>query len=348
MATVLIADDSRVIRTRVASWISREQDLDLVGQAEDGRGCIDLFRRLRPDLVVLDIEMPGLDGITTLRQIRAIDPRVPVIMFSALTESGSRMTVAAMLAGATDYVPKPLSFRVEDETRRTLVARIRSLVGRDETTPHTSRREPAVEVAQTPRVRQSPDLIAVASSTGGPAALGEFLRALGRVQPPVVIVQHMQPGFLELLVAQLAEMLSGDVAVGRNGEILAPGSIRFAPSGVHLQVHRHRGHFGLSCVEGPPVNSCRPAADILFSSVASCARRPVGVVLSGMGTDGLQGAQRIAASGGVVVAQDRATSAVWGMPGVVVEQGLARLVGSPGKLGSRVRVLAESKHPASA
>ena len=340
MARVLIADDSTVIRARVASWIEEEPGLDLVGQAENGLRCLELFGRLQPDVVVLDVEMPDLDGLATLRRIRAADPQVPVIMFSALTESGSRTTVAAMLAGATDCVPKPRSLSDEQETRRTLVSRIRCLTDLDPP-PATNRQETIVDRLEEPHARESPDLIAVASSTGGPGALGEFLTALGHIRQPVVIVQHMQAGFLSLLVDQLAHILAADVAIGRHGEVLGPEVIRFAPEGVHLQVHPHPRGFRLGHWNGPMVNSCRPAADVLFASVAASAHRPVAVVLSGMGIDGLAGAQRIVASGGIVAAQDRATSAVWGMPGAIVGIGIARLVGSPTRLGGRVRMLAE-------
>jgi two-component system chemotaxis response regulator CheB len=339
VARILIADDSNVIRTRVASWIAHESDLELVGQAENGTRCVDLFQRLKPDVVILDVEMPELDGIETLRQIRAINATVPVIMFSALTEQGSRTTVAAMLAGATDYVAKPASFRVEDETRRLLIERVRSLVRQRVFVPLAG--SSSVVDRRETQVPEAPEIIVVAASTGGPPALNEFLAAVGRIDIPIVVVQHMPAHFLGLLVEQLAALLATDVAIGIDGETLTAGSVRFAPSGTHVEVRSREGRMLLGFSDLPPVNSCKPSADILFASAALVARRPIGVVLSGMGSDGLVGAGTIVANGGGIYAQDRRSSAVWGMPGSVVDQGLARLVGPPGRIGARVRLLSQ-------
>jgi two-component system chemotaxis response regulator CheB len=299
---ILIADDSTVIRTRVASWISAEVGLELCGQAQTGAEAVELFRRLQPDLVILDIEMPDLDGIATLAQIRAMAPHVPVIMFSALTESGSQMTVTAMLAGASDYVAKPLSFRAEDETRRALLGRVRALARPAGSTLKRSTEVTglSVSVPRDPRPAKRPDIIAVASSTGGPAALGEFLGAVGRIDLPIVVVQHIPATFLGLLVEQLRGLLAIDVDLARDGEVVHPGSIRFAPSMTHLEVHRRGEHMVLDYSDAPPVNSCRPSADVLFSSAATAAPRPVAVVLSGMGPDGHAGAGRSAARGSAI------------------------------------------------
>nr|WP_276975082.1 chemotaxis protein CheB [Ferrimicrobium acidiphilum] len=340
MARILIADDSNVIRTRVASWIAHEHDLELVGQAENGARCVDLFQRLKPDVIILDVEMPELDGIETLRQIRAIDATVPVIMFSALTELGSRTTVASMLAGATDHVAKPASFRVEDETRRLLIARVRSLVRQRVFVSLTSSSTSVIEHHET-QVPEAPEIIVVAASTGGPPALREFLTAVGRIEVPIVVVQHIPAHFLGLLVEQLATMLAADVAIGIDGETLTAGSVRFAPSGTHIEVRSREGRMLLGYSDLPPVNSCKPSADILFASAAMTARRPIAVILSGMGSDGLVGAGTIVANGGGVYAQDRRSSAVWGMPGSVVDQGLARLVGPPDRIGARIRLLSQ-------
>lgn len=339
VARILIADDSNVIRTRVASWIANERDLELVGQAENGAQCVDLFRRLKPDIVILDVEMPELDGIQTLRQIRAIDATVPVIMFSALTERGSRTAVASMLAGATDYVAKPASFRLETEARRTLIARLRTLIR-----PSVVK-SPAGAISSDDRhdsqYLEAPELIVVAASTGGPPALREFLDAVGRIDTPIVVVQHMPAYFIGLLVDQLAELLDTDVAIGSDGETLAAGSVRFAPGGTHLEVQSRDGRLMLTHSDLPPVNSCKPSADVLFASAAVAVRRPIAIILSGMGSDGLTGAHAISANGGCVYAQDRRSSAVWGMPGSVVDHGLARLVGPPSRIGARVRLLSQ-------
>jgi two-component system chemotaxis response regulator CheB len=290
-------------------------------------------------VVILDVEMPELDGIQTLHQIRAIDATVPVIMFSALTELGSRTAVASMLAGATDYVAKPASFRVEGETRRVLIARVRSLA-RSTVSRHSAGATSTVYHHET-RALEAPEIIVVAASTGGPPALREFLAALGRIDLPVVVVQHMPAHFLGLLVEQLAELLDADVAIGADGEVLAAGAIRFAPSRTHVEVQSRDRQLVLTYSDLPPVNSCKPSADILFASAATVARRPIGVILSGMGSDGLIGAGAIVANGGGIYAQDRRSSAVWGMPGSVVDQGLARFVGPPSRIGTRVRLLSQ-------
>lgn len=318
---VLVVDDAVVFRRAVTDELAADPAIEVVGTAANGRIALAKLPQHNPDLVVLDIEMPELDGLATLKEIRRAYPKLPVIMFSALTERGAAASLDALALGATDYFPKPAggldqSLRV---IREELIPEIKALCGRA-ATPGFAPLAPAT-TAPPGRV----DVVAVAASTGGPNALADLFAGLPADLPvPVVIVQHMPPMFTRLLAERLSARHQLPADEGRAGGVLRPGHAWVAPGGQHMAVLRDGAAVRVVLTEDPPENSCRPAADVLFRSVAKVfGPSALAVVLTGMGQDGLRGCEAIRAAGGQVVVQDEATSVVWGMPGFVARAGLA-------------------------
>jgi two-component system chemotaxis response regulator CheB len=320
---ILVVDDAVVFRRLVADELNADPALEVVGTAANGRIALAKLPQVNPDLVILDIEMPELDGQATLREIRKTHPKLPVIMFSALTERGAAATLDALALGATDYFAKPAaggpdaSLRV---IRDELIPEIKALCGR--------RAEPVAVPAppDSGPARTGPvDIVAVATSTGGPNALAEVFAGLPADLPvPVVIVQHMPPMFTRLLAERLSADHPVKVEEGRSGGLLRPAHAWIAPGDHHMVVARDAGPARVLLHQDPPENSCRPAADVLFRSVARAfGPAALAVVMTGMGQDGLRGCEAIREAGGQVIAQDEASSVVWGMPGFVARAGLA-------------------------
>ncbi|MDY3563461.1 chemotaxis response regulator protein-glutamate methylesterase [Gemmata sp. JC673] len=332
---VLVVDDAAVFRRAVADELSADPELEVVGTAANGRAALVKLDRLRPDVVLLDIEMPEMDGLEALREIRKRHPRLPVIMFSVLTERGAIATLEALSQGASEYFAKPSTNSLEDSlrvVREELIPEIKNLCAARvrELAPAPARpAAPAGTVLTRPPVPSIPparvDVIAVAASTGGPNALAEVLPALpANLLVPVLVVQHMPPLFTRLLAERLSARCPLPVTEATHNEPLAPGRVWVAPGDFHLAVERGPagGHLVLS--KDAPEHSCRPAADVLFRSVARAyGPHALAVVLTGMGQDGHRGCQAIRAAGGQVVVQDEESSVVWGMPGFVARAGLA-------------------------
>ena len=323
---VLVVDDSVVIRRLLTTIIDADPDLEVAGIAQNGRIALQRIRQLDPDIVTLDVEMPELDGLGTLRELRVDHPQLPVVMFSTLTERGADATLSALALGASDYVTKPANVgsvtagmeRVRDE----LVPKLKSLCR-----PVT----PAIFPTFDRQVAAGPptgcvDLLAIGSSTGGPNALTDVLGALPASLPvPVVVVQHMPPVFTSLLAKRLDESCAISVHEGADGMIAEPGRAYIAPGDHHMTVERRlAGGFTLRTNQDEPENFCRPAVDVLFRSVAEATNgNAVAAVLTGMGHDGRDGCVPLREAGTRVIAQDEATSVVWGMPGAVATAGLA-------------------------
>ncbi len=342
---VLIVDDSAVVRRLLSDLLSADPELEVAGVAADGHAALAKIQASPPDVVTLDVEMPGLDGLKTLAAIRASQPKLPVIMFSALTERAARTTLEALTLGATDYVTKPSDVdglaAALVQVREQLVPKIKALCAlpkprpRPLAAPHSSAapltpslRAPAATTTAAPRVTGEVEIVVIGSSTGGPNALATLLPRLPRsLSTPILITQHMPPVFTRQLAARLGALSGLEVREATGGEALTPGSVWIAPGDFHLVVRRDGPNVRLAVHQGPPENSCRPAVDVLFRSAAEVyGGRTLAVVLTGMGQDGLRGCQRIREAGGQVVAQDEVSSVVWGMPGFVARAGLANAV----------------------
>jgi two-component system chemotaxis response regulator CheB len=295
--------------------------------------------------------MPELDGLETLVELRKLQPRLPVIMFSTLTERGAVATLEALARGATDYVTKPANAGsvtlAQERIREELIPRIRALTGRETRPRATGASEAAGRpAAETPRrvapgrpgLPQRADLLVVGVSTGGPNALAEILPALPAEFPlPIVIVQHMPPVFTRFLADRLASLSRVAVREGEEGGLLEPGVAWVAPGNHHVFLQRDGEQIRLHLTQDAPENSCRPAADPLFRSAAAVTgSRTLALVLTGMGQDGLHGAEEICRVGGQIIVQDEATSVVWGMPGAIVAAGLAGRVLPLAEIGAEL------------
>ena len=332
---VLIVDDSVVIRRLVSDIISADSDLEVAGVAANGRIALARIPQVNPDIITLDVEMPEMDGLETLKELRKIYPRLPVIMFSTMTERGGVTTLDALSLGASDYVTKPANVgRVGEgiaRVRDDLIPKIKALCG----LRRSEFRVPSSGLTQNPKPKTQNltfrnsgarvEIVAIGTSTGGPNALADLLPELpGDFPVPVVIVQHMPPIFTKLLADRLAARIPLEIAEGNAGDPLRPGKIWIAPGDYHMGLEKsaHGAHVKLN--QEPPENSCRPAVDVLFRSVVQVyGAGTLGVILTGMGQDGLRGCEYIREAGGQVLIQDEASSVVWGMPGIVARAGLA-------------------------
>jgi len=325
---VLVVDDSAVVRRIVTDLLSAEAGIEVVGSAPNGRAALATLPALTPDLVTLDLEMPELDGLATLVELRRLYPRLPVIMLSSRTERGAMSTLEALARGASDYVTKPANLGspglAQARLRDDLVPKIRALAGGPARGSRPGR-PPAARAPAGPRVPAPVDALVIGVSTGGPNALAAILAHLPATFPvPIVVVQHMPPLFTRILAERLAAQSALAVREAEADQALEPGSVLIAPGNYHLALRRDAETVRVVLNQDPPENSCRPAVDVLFRSAAAAyGARVLGLVLTGMGHDGLRGAEAIRSAGGRLLAQDEATSVVWGMPGAVVSAGLA-------------------------
>ncbi|WP_217494446.1 protein-glutamate methylesterase/protein-glutamine glutaminase [Nibricoccus aquaticus] len=331
---VLIVDDAVVMRRLLTEALKRDPRIEVVGTAPNGRIALQKIPQVNPDLVTLDMEMPDLDGLSTLRELRRTHPKLPVIMFSALTQRGAVSTLDALAAGADDYVTKPVESsdlaaciaQLEAELLPKIHAHCRALTTRVQPAPPTANARTTPPFAGHPR---SFDLLCIGTSTGGPNALAELFQKLTAPLPvPVAIVQHMPPMFTKLLADRLNN-IPGHLRCheAADAEPMLPGHAYLAPGGRHLAIKRQLdGTFVTQLTDTPPENSCRPAVDVLFRTAAETNAHILAVVMTGMGSDGLHGARLIAARGGRILVQDEASSVVWGMPGAIAQAGLANTV----------------------
>jgi two-component system chemotaxis response regulator CheB len=344
---VLVVDDSVVARRLLSDAIASDPALEVVGTASHGGIALKKLPLLNPDIVTMDIEMPEMDGLAALAEIRKIDRKLPVVMVSSLTERGAAATLDALALGANDYVTKPTSasgVAGRQQMLAELVAKLKAFGGGP--TParnvtHAPARNQPLAATPTPApttTRRRIDVVAVAISTGGPNALAEMIPQLpGDFPVPILIVQHMPPLFTKLLADRLAARSATAVKEAAAGDKLAAGTVYIAPGNYHMLVHRAGPGVSIVLDQGPPENSCRPAADVLLRSVADVyGPGALAVVMTGMGHDGLAGCRAIRQQGGQVFAQDEQSSTVWGMPGFVVEAGLADEILSLGALPAAI------------
>jgi two-component system chemotaxis response regulator CheB len=338
---VLVVDDSVVIRRLLSEVISSDPDMEVAGYAANGKIALSLFDRVSPDIVTLDIEMPVMDGLATLKSMQALHHRLPVIMFSTLTERGAEATIDSLALGASDYVTKPVTAGSYDTARElirdALLPKIKALCHHSTGAGKTltvSLIPPAHAIKRPQRI----EVVAIGCSTGGPNALAQVLPSLPADFPvPVLVVQHMPPTFTRFLAQRLTSLCPLPVEEGRAGENVTAGKVWIAPGDYHMLVCRDRGFQRLQITQGPAANSCRPSVDVLFRSVAEVfSSHVLAVVLTGMGQDGLRGCEQLADLGARIVVQDEATSVVWGMPGFVAKAGLADAVLPLAKVGGAI------------
>jgi two-component system chemotaxis response regulator CheB len=327
---VLVVDDSVVIRRLVTHALEGDPLIEVVGAAANGSIALQRIEQLNPDVLTLDVEMPEMDGLELLRRLRGRYPQLRIIMFSTLTERGAAVTFEALALGADDYVPKASNVGSLDlsleRLRGELIPKMKQFFVA--VAPPASP-APAPQLALRAEARPDgafrPQVVAIGVSTGGPAALGRLVPALpAGFRLPVLVVQHMPALFTRLLAERLDAASPLQVKEAAHGEPVEPGRILIAPGDYHLKVVRDGASVRVALDQSPPLNSCRPAVDALFSALADVYGGAVlAVVLTGMGYDGLRGAEVLKARGARVLAQDEATSVVWGMPGAVVSAGLA-------------------------
>jgi two-component system, chemotaxis family, protein-glutamate methylesterase/glutaminase len=368
---VMVVDDAVVVRGSIMRWVDAESDMHVVASVRGGREAIEQVERLSPDVVILDVNMPDMDGITALPLLLEKKRDLVVLMSSTLTRVNAEISLHALSLGAADYIPKPESSRDLTTTssfRRELIDKIRALGLRRKrglTRPRIIPPAPSVAPAHVPApapaeirtVEPHPELVhapgiapgtpdaekvllrpfpmttprvlLIGSSTGGPQALNAILAAIGPVidQVPVLVTQHMPPTFTAILAEHLTRTSGRPASEAMDGEIIRAGRIYVARGGRHMRVVRRNGDAVISLDDGPLVNFCKPAVDPLFSSAAAVwGSWNLALVLTGMGSDGARGAGDIVAAGGGVIAQDEASSVVWGMPGQVAHAGFASAV----------------------
>jgi two-component system, chemotaxis family, protein-glutamate methylesterase/glutaminase len=346
---VLVVDDAVVMRRLISTVLESDPELEIAGIAANGRLALARIPQVNPDVITLDVEMPEMDGLETIDEIRKLYPHLPIIMFSTMTRRGAVETVEALARGATDYVTKPANIgsvsEGMDRLQSELIPKIKAYARPLGPSPPAQPRVPPALVASPSRSPFRCSVIAIGASTGGPNALHEVVPALPASLPvPVVIVQHMPPVFTELLAARLNESSKIRVHEASDGQRIEAGHAYIAPGGKHLALAAENGHVRAHLNELPPENSCRPAVDVLFRSVAQVyGGGSLGVILTGMGQDGLRGARWIRESGGRVIAQDQESSVVWGMPGAVAEAGLADEIVALNAVSKAVLALAGPK-----
>jgi two-component system chemotaxis response regulator CheB len=363
----MVVDDSVVIRGLLSRWVEADPALQLVASHRNGRLAVEDIERSNPDVVVLDIEMPEMDGLTALPLMLKKKRDLIVVMASTLTRRNAEISLRALSLGAQDYVPKPESsseVTTSVDFRRELIEKVKALGQRRRSGGGFGGRQMRAQTAAGQTVSQGPvsraatasagytrmaaapaaagagapaalktrpysnvrpRIVAIGSSTGGPQALQQVFTDIGTAirEVPVVVTQHMPPTFTAILAEHIAKAALRPAKEAADGEVLKPGHIYVAPGGLHMTVEKDGGQPVARLTDGPPVNFCKPAVDPLFDSVAKVyGSATLAVVLTGMGHDGAAGIRTISAGGGSVIAQDEATSVVWGMPGAAAQTGL--------------------------
>jgi two-component system chemotaxis response regulator CheB len=357
---VMLVDDSVVIRGLIARWIEAEPDMTVVGSLRTGLDAVNQVERINPDVAILDIEMPDMDGITALPQLLAKKRNLIVIMASTLTRRNAEISFKAMALGAADYIPKPESTReisAADIFKHDLLQKIRHLGARvrrlksvaspsiapiAQAAPASAAR-PAPVTSSKPMIRpfspSMPRALLIGSSTGGPQALMALVAEIGPVidRVPVLITQHMPPTFTTILAEHLARASKRPAHEGIDGEPIKPGTIYLAPGGKHMRAAKQGANIVIALDDGPPVNFCKPAVDPLFTSGIDVWQGGVlALVLTGMGSDGMRGGKEVVAAGGNVIAQDEATSVVWGMPGAAANAGICSAILPLNQIGAKI------------
>lgn len=326
---VMLVDDSAVVRGLVQRALKKEPSIVIAATAVDGQMAVDTLKRHTVDVIVLDIEMPGMDGIKALPELLKVAPGVKIIMASTLTQQNAEISVRALELGATDYIAKPsnLADSGAEDFFHQLITKIKQICHSSGDTSAQKTPKP-VSKPTLPSIAKA-EALAIASSTGGPQALLRVFTALkGKAQHvPIFITQHMPPSFTAILADHIGKVLGSDCHEAKDGEEVKSGVVYLAPGDFHMTVERRGTSVVLQLNQDPPENFCRPAADPMLRSLAAVYRnRLLVAVLTGMGSDGVKGAADVVKAGGVVIAQDQASCVVYGMPKAVVDAHLASAV----------------------
>ena len=339
---VMICDDSAVIRSLIARTLDADPEIEVVASVANGAVALETLKRMSVDIVLLDVEMPVMDGLTALPLLLKVDPRIRIIVASALTTAGAATAMRAIQAGAADCMHKPSA-----ETRHSFAQDIRTRVlglgfrAVRSAMPAAAQAAPSMPTLR-PAAKRPPLLIAIGSSTGGPQALFTLFSGLTqRLSQPLVVTQHMPPLFTRSLAEHLGRIGHRSCIEAEDGMPLLPNRVHIAPGDRHLLVAASAGGLVARVVDTAPENSCRPSVDpMLRSAIAACQGRVLTVILTGMGRDGASGAQSVVEAGGAVLAQDEASSVVWGMPGAVAREGLCQAVLPLDRIASKIAELA--------
>ncbi|MFL7902440.1 protein-glutamate methylesterase/protein-glutamine glutaminase [Azospirillum argentinense] len=362
----MVVDDSAVIRGLLTRALEGDTEIRVVASVGDGQMAVNALQRNSLDVIVLDIEMPVMDGLTAIPKLLAVAPQVKIIMASTLTLRGADISMRCLSAGAADYIPKPTSTREiggADAFKRELVSKVKALGAaarragsrtRGELRPLTpvpaaflKREAPPVTLRPAPAVgsvgQVKPDVIAIGSSTGGPQALFEVLAHLKTgVTQPILITQHMPATFTTILAEHITRQCGLNAQEAKDGEPVVSGRCYIAPGDFHMLVTQRAGANVISLTKDPPENFCRPAVDPMMRSIlrAFGGRKVLACILTGMGQDGLKGCTEVVNAGGTLIAQDEASSVVWGMPGAVAQAGICSAVLPLKEIGPYIRKFA--------
>ncbi len=333
---VAVADDSSFLRKAVARMLSGEPGIEMVGSASRGEELLDNLDRWRPDAIILDLSMPGIGGLATLDEIMIRRP-VPVVILSTYSRKGAPQTIEALHRGAVDFLDKQQFSLVDFEAlRQALVGKIREVTAPRMAAgarPASARRAPVEQ-------REAPEVVLIGASTGGPPAIERILRDLGGDVPvPILVVQHMPAGFTRAFAERLNIQLPLEVREPTDGEPLQPGTVYIAPGGFHLRLVQSRNRLTAAIGSEPESATHRPSVDVLFASVAESGTHAVAVLLTGMGQDGAEGMTRLAERGALTIAQDEATSIIFGMPRAAAAAGGVREILPLPEIGARLRRL---------
>ena len=353
---VMVVDDSAVIRGLMTKWLEEDPAIKIVGTAGNGKMALACMERYDPEIIILDIEMPVMDGLTALPKFFEINPKVKVIMASTLTSRNAEISMRALSMGASDYVSKPtnkreiassLSFQEEIISKVISIAaatRLRNsgevFSGKTSLVDDQFRPKATTTGSTANRMfsRGKSSILAIGSSTGGPQALLEVLKTLGSVNVPVVITQHMPPTFTKILAKHLTSMTKFVCKEAEDGDILEDGKVYLAPGDYHMTVVRKSGKKVISLNQGEPENFCRPSVEPMLRSLIDVYGSEVfAVILTGMGHDGLEASRKLVEVGGKLIAQDEETSVVWGMPGAVCNAGLCSGIYPLNQIGSKIK-----------
>jgi two-component system, chemotaxis family, protein-glutamate methylesterase/glutaminase len=353
---VLIVDDSALVRRILTEVLSSDPTLEVVGTASDAYMAREKIKQLNPDVLTLDVEMPKMDGVTFLRNLMRLRP-MPVVMVSTLTEHGAEVTLDALAVGAVDYLPKPkidiaatltdYADELRAKIRSAATARVRpytgSANGGGAVAPRLGVDAVLAKAAPRRQFRTTDRIIAIGASTGGTEAIKEVLVQLPADTPGVVITQHIPKAFSTPFARRMDACCQMTVYEAEDGQVILPGHVYIAPGDQHLLVVRDGARYVCRLDNGPPVNRHKPSVDVLFRSVAQQAgRSAIGVLLTGMGKDGAVGLKEMRDAGSPTIAQDEATSVVWGMPGEAIAIGAAAETLALGQVAARLCALADS------